>query len=148
MLTENLVYWSCRQILGQGKKLSPEEISAKIGEYNLCIMSTNLSGMWMKGVGGRPTPCYRLLNKMTLVCHNCTRYVDIRSSMAHGVFLSSTHTDAVTGTDLVRVGQRLLESNPAFAAIGDLTNLPSRRILERTLFSNHGKKTRRFFSFR
>ena len=63
---------------------------------------------------------------------------------------SCTHTDAVSGADLVRVGQKLLQSNPAYAAIGDLTNLPSRRSLEQTLFNRNSAsgKARKFFSFR
>lgn len=61
-----------------------------------------------------------------------------------------TRTDAVSGADLARVGQKLLQSNPAYAAIGDLTNLPSRRSLEQTLFNRNSAsgKARKFFSFR
>lgn len=66
------------------------------------------------------------------------------------LLLCALSTDAVSGADLARVGQKLLQSIPAYAAIGDLTNLPSRRSLERTLFSGNSasSKAKKLFSFR
>ena len=61
-------------------------------------------------------------------------------------FLSS---DMVGSEDLVRVGKRLMQSNPSLAALGDLTHVPERREVENALFSSGGvlTKKRRLFSF-
>ena len=60
-----------------------------------------------------------------------------------------THTDAVTSEDVQRVGKRLMESSPAFAALGDLSQVPSRTELEEALFRNKGifRSKRSLFSF-
>ncbi len=61
----------------------------------------------------------------------------------------SIHTDTVTGSDVQRVGQRLMESSPAFAALGDLSEVPSRTDLETALFKNKGvlRSKRKLFTF-
>lgn len=57
--------------------------------------------------------------------------------------------DMVGSEDLVRVGRRMMESNPSLAALGDLTHVPERREVEEALFTSGGvlKKKRRLFSF-
>lgn len=57
--------------------------------------------------------------------------------------------DMVDSEDLVRVGRRMMESNPSLAALGDLTHVPDRREVEEALFTSGGvlKKKRRLFSF-
>ena len=58
-------------------------------------------------------------------------------------------SDMVGSEDLVRVGKRLMQSNPSLAALGDLTRVPERREVENALFSSGGvlTKKRRLFSF-
>ena len=58
-------------------------------------------------------------------------------------------SDMVGSEDLVRVGKRLMQSNPSLAALGDLTHVPERREVENALFSSGGvlTKKRRLFSF-
>jgi len=46
--------------------------------------------------------------------------------------------DAVTGSDLQRVGEKLMESNPSMAIIGNLKNIPARYEVEAALHSNGG----------
>ena len=63
--------------------------------------------------------------------------------------LSPFLSDMVGSEDLVRVGKRLMQSNPSLAALGDLTHVPERREVENALFSSGGvlTKKRRLFSF-
>ena len=65
-------------------------------------------------------------------------------------FVCLLFADAVSGADLKRVGERLMESNPSMAVIGDLKDVPSRREVEAALFENNAvltKKKSKFFSF-
>jgi len=57
--------------------------------------------------------------------------------------------DAVSSEDLVRVGRRMMQSNPSLAVLGDLTHVPSRREVEDALFTSGGalRKKRKLFSF-
>jgi len=61
----------------------------------------------------------------------------------------SQKIDAVSSEDLVRVGRRMMQSNPSLAALGDLTHVPSRREVEDALFTSGGalRKKRKLFSF-
>ena len=55
------------------------------------------------------------------------------------------HPDAVTARDMQRVGEKLMESNPSMAVIGDLKDVPARWEVETALHSNGGlldKKSR------
>ena len=63
--------------------------------------------------------------------------------------LSPFLLDMVSSEDLVRVGKRLMQSNPSLAALGDLTHVPGQREVEDALFSSGGvlTKKRRLFSF-
>ena len=55
--------------------------------------------------------------------------------------------DAVTGPDLQRVGEKLMESNPSMAVIGNLQNIPARHEVEAALHSNGGMLTKQKTSF-
>ena len=71
-------------------------------------------------------------------------------ALCMGHFLPSPSLlDMVDSEDLVRVGRRMMESNPSLAALGDLTHVPDRREVEEALFTSGGvlKKKRRLFSF-
>ncbi|CAH1787055.1 unnamed protein product [Owenia fusiformis] len=50
--------------------------------------------------------------------------------------------------DIQRVAERMLNSKPAIAAVGDLTNMPSYEDIEVGLASDNGKMPNKFFLFR
>jgi hypothetical protein len=58
--------------------------------------------------------------------------------------------DAVTVRDLQRVGERLMESPLSMAAMGTLTDVPTKREVEAALHTDGGRLSakRRLFSFR
>ena len=60
------------------------------------------------------------------------------------------YSDAVSGSDLQRVGEKLMHSNPSMTVIGELENIPARREVETALFEKGGNLTKKrstLFSF-